>query len=250
MSQLGYTQGSGSEIATDQGSVTGNHFQVVKLATSAAGTETAIPATVADGLLVEISGAQATIPVSLAALPDIAGAVTAAQGAPNTDANGWPVKLTDGTHEAHFTNVGGNYAQDVCLTDSVAIALTDGTNNFGAASGKVPLPVQNSPSVSQIWRAHVTFGASETAITVYAPSSGKTVYVEGIIITPTAAGSLIKLFDHSDTDANALYVGQPPLGSIALLFPRPLALSAINNILRYSTGSAAAGDITAFGYYA
>jgi hypothetical protein len=250
MSQLGYTQGSGSEIATDQGSTTGNHFQVVKLATSAPGSETAIPATVPDGLLVKISSTGATLPVSLAAVPAITGEVTADQGAPNTDANAWPVKLTDGTHEAHFTSVGGNYAQDVCLTESVAIQLTDGTNDFGAASGKVPLPVQNAPSISQIWRAHVTFGASESDITIYAPPSGKTAYIEGIIITPTAAGSLLKIYDQTNADAHMFYVGQPPLGSIPLLFPRPLALSVANNILRYATGSAAAGDITAFGYYA
>lgn len=119
-----------------------------------------------------------------------------------------------------------------------------------ANQGGAPWQVQNAPSTSGVWKAHVTYGASASDQTIYAPVGGKTVYVEGIIITPTATGALLKIYDNSNADVDMLYCGQPPLGSIVITPARPIPLSAVNNILRYATGSGAAGDIVAWGYTA
>lgn len=361
MSQLGYTQGSGAEIRTDQGSTSGAHMQVVKLAEGAAGSENLLPSTVANGLLVEVSKVDAAVSVtgevsvtsspgftvevasvtgtvtvagdvSLTGTPAISGTVTAGQGAAASDANAWPVRLTDGTNEPHFTSVGGNYALDVNVAEMVTPAgvqadktgFTEGSgmadviagvlnetissdpgedqaaavritpkralhthlrdqagNALGTSSNALridpvgtttqpvsgtvtaqvkdgsgtafsianPLPTQNQPS-SNSWKAHVTFSASQTDQTIYSPPSGKTAYIEGITITPTAAGALLKIYDQTNADANAIYIGQPPVTVIVITPSRPIPLSAANNILRYATGASAAGDITAWGYYA
>jgi len=127
------------------------------------------------------------------------------------------------------------------------VGVSDGGGNaFSAAN---PLPVSNAPS-SGFWKTHFTYGASASDVAIHTPAGGKTVYVEGLIITPTAAGALLKIYDNSNADANAIYVGQPPLGSIVITPARPIPLAAANNVLRYATGTAAAGDVVAWGYEA
>ena len=55
------TAGSGTDIATDQVTTTGEHVQLFKIAISADGDRTLVPATAADGLLVDISNASVPI---------------------------------------------------------------------------------------------------------------------------------------------------------------------------------------------
>lgn len=257
MAQLGYTPGTGAEIKTDQGSTTGDHMQVIKLAEGIAGSENLLPSTVENGLLVEVSRVDGTLSingpvtiegtpnvsitastvipvtgsVALSGVPTVQGTVTANQGSPQTDANAWPIKISDGAHEAHLTAVGGNYAQDVNI-----VAAPD------------PLPVQNQPVTSGRWRQHMTFSASQTGITLHTPASGKTCYVLGFILTPTAAGAIFKLFDNADSDTAELFNGQPPAGCFIQNYPQAYPLSAAGNSLCYSTGGSAAGDLVVWGY--
>ena len=55
------TAGSGTDIATDQVTTTGEHVQLFKIAISTDGSRTLVPATAADGLLVDISNASVPI---------------------------------------------------------------------------------------------------------------------------------------------------------------------------------------------
>ncbi|HLW77239.1 MAG TPA: hypothetical protein VKS01_09635, partial [Bryobacteraceae bacterium] len=60
-----------------------------------------------------------------------------------------------------------------------------------------------------------------------------------------------KIYDQTNSAADIIYQGTPPVGGIIVITPpRPIPLSAINNILRYATGSGATGDISAWGYEA
>lgn len=59
----------------------------------------------------------------------IPGGITANQGTPNNDANAWPVRITDGTHDATVTaggalnvNIGGGLANPLPVTDAAAEA--------------------------------------------------------------------------------------------------------------------------------
>lgn len=58
---LGYTPGTGSDVATDQVTGTGEHCQIVKLAISTDGSRTLIPADGTNGMLVEISNTSVPI---------------------------------------------------------------------------------------------------------------------------------------------------------------------------------------------
>jgi hypothetical protein len=132
----------------------------------------------------------------------------------------------------------GTTPQPVNISDSGGVAI----------SAANPLHVAPSLNPGTQWRQHVTFGASATALVVHTPAAGKTVYVKGLTITPTAAGAIVKLFDNADSDTAELFNGQPPLGSWSVVFQPPEALSAANNVLKYSTGAAAAGDFLVWGY--
>lgn len=110
--------------------------------------------------------------------------------------------------------------------------------------------VQAAPTTAGMWRIHFAYTASLSDQDIHTPAGGKTVYLEGLIITPTAAGALLKIYDQTNADANMLYVGMPPLGTFVITPARPLALSAANNNLRWATGAAAAGDVVAWGYEA
>lgn len=357
MSQLGYTQGLGSEIKTDQGGTTGAHMQMIKLTEGIVGSENLLPSTVAYGVLVEVSRVDAavsiagTVPVSIAAAvpvtiaatvpvsgsvslsgtSTVAGTVTANQGGANSDANAWPVRISNGTSELHLTQIGSAYAADVNIagatnlpgvqadksnftegvglnevvagvyndapisapganqaaalritpqrglhvnlrdqagdeigtvadplridpvgtttqpiSGTVSSQLHDAAGNpFSAAN---PLPVQPQPYTANFWRSTVSYSASQTAQAVHTPVSGKTSYVMGFILTPTAAGAQFILYDNTDSATTELYNGQPPLSGAVVAFPVPVPLSAINNILRYSTGASAAGTLVAWGY--
>lgn len=161
----------------------------------------------------------------------VSGTVTANQGgAP------WALNHTQINGQAVVTGLNG--LQRVGLVDEIG----------GLFSESNPLPVAIVPSEGTKWKAANTYSASQTDIAIYTPGGGKKVMVEGIIITPTTAGSLLKIYDNTNAAANMIYQGQPPLGSIVITPNKPIPLAAINQILRYSTGASATGDITAWGY--
>lgn len=171
-----------------------------------------------------------TDPTGTTAQP-VSGTVTANQGgAP------WAQNLTQVGGQAVVT--GANGLQRVGIVDEAGAVFSESN----------PLPVAIVPSEGTRWKAAATFTASQTDIALYTPGSGKRIMLEGLIITPTAAGALIKIYDQTNAGANMLYQGQPPLGSIVITPAKPVPFSAVNNILRYSTGGSAAGDITAWGY--
>lgn len=171
-----------------------------------------------------------------------------------TDPTGSTAQPVTGTVTAN--QGGANWSQNVSQVGGSAVATAaSGVQKVGISDGggtaytaANPLPVAPVAASSGFWKSHVTFGASQSDQTIHSPAAGKTTYVEGIIITPTAAGALLKIYDQTNADANSIYVGMPPLGSIVITPTRPIPMSAANNILRFATGTSAAGDITAWGY--
>lgn len=132
------------------------------------------------------------------------------------------------------------------VSGTVTARLND---EAGAAfSHTNPLPVAVVPQEqSAQWRSANTYAASETDIAIKAPTGGKKLVVCGVIVTCTGVG-VLKIFDNSNAAANMLYQGQPAVGTFVIPFATPWRSAAANNVLRYSTGTSAAGDITAYGY--
>lgn len=188
------------------------------------GTGAVIGGTSANPIRVDPTGST-TQPVS--------GTVTANQGSPG--ASPWNVNLAQ---------VGGASVSTVAAGVQ-KVGLSDSQGN--AISAINPFEVMAAPAKSGAWRQSKTYAASETAVSIKAPSGGKTLVVEGLIIVASAAG-IVKVFDGTDSDSTTLFRGTIPAGVHVVTFPSPQKLSAVNNVLRYSTGTGAGGDITAFGY--
>lgn len=159
--------------------------------------------------------------------------------------SGTVAAVQSGAWTENLTNIAG-VAIVVAAAGVQKVGISDATGvAFSAAN---PLPTTPAPSTN-FWKAGVSYSASLSDQTIFAPPGGKTAYIEGIIITPTAAGALLKIYDHTNASASMIYQGQPPLGSIVITPTRPIPCSAINNVLRWATGASATGDITAWGYY-
>jgi hypothetical protein len=119
--------------------------------------------------------------------------------------------------------------------------------NLATAGGCNPLQVQPAASAN-FWKAHVAYTASQTGQAIYTPPSGHTFYLEGYIVTPTAAGA-VTVFDQTNASASTIYSGTPQTTGLVVTPSRPIPSSAVNNALEYTTGAGAAGDITAWGYW-
>lgn len=126
------------------------------------------------------------------------------------------------------------------------VGLADGNGN--GILGSNPLQVNNAPTPSGFWKAHNAYTASQTSQVIHTPTSGKTAYVEGFIITATGSGS-ITVYDNSNAAGNIIYQGTPPVGGIVLACPaRPIPMAAVNDVIRYDTGASATGDVVMWGY--
>jgi hypothetical protein len=244
---LGYTPGTGAQIKTDQGGTSGAHMQVIKIAESADGGETLIPATADDGLLVKVSSidsdvsidgpvavtqsgtwsvAVSSVPnpitvsgtVGISGTPAVSGTVTANQGTPATNANAWPTQLTDGS---------GNL-----IAPAKPLAVKESEQGFTRVSKAV------------------TVDQTASDLALWTPASGKKfVVLSAIIEVSSTTSGLLKIYDDTNAAANMLYQGTPAVGCRVIQFPKPWVSAAANNVLRASAGGdALSADITLFGY--
>lgn len=190
------------------------------------------------------------------ALPKSGGAVAGGTSSDpiRTDPTGTTIQPVSGTVTAN--QGGAPWAQNVSqYGGSAVVAAAAGVPKVGIsdATGTAfayanPVPIAQVPPTQTLWKTAFTYSASQTDVTIYTPTGGKRFVVLGLIVTPTTAGALLKIYDGTNAAANMIYQGQPPLGSIVIQFATPMPASAINNLLRYSSGASATGDVTVWGY--
>lgn len=167
-----------------------------------------------------------------------------------------PVEVIGGVYNDAFAgspSAGQNSVVRITAQRAFHVNLrTAAGTEIGTAAS--PVAVQNQPSGlatgQTAWKSHVAYTASQTGQTIHAPASGKTVYVEGIVIQSSGAGA-ITVFDNTNSSTTILAAATlSSTGALVITPARPIPLSAVNNVLEYTTGSGAAGDITCWGYEA
>lgn len=132
-----------------------------------------------------------------------------------------------------LNQVGGNNIVTVA-SGVLQVGLGNAT---GAVTTLNPVPVTPVPNAGTFWSIHVAYTAGQSSITLRSPTSGKTSKVHGLVLVPTGAGTL-EVFDNSASAANDLLNGtMPASGCFHIPFNPPRPLSAVNNILRYTSGS-------------
>lgn len=93
----------------------------------------------------------------------------------------------------------------------------------------------------------VAIAASGTGTAVWTPTAGKAFYVESGFVILSVGGSF-ELFDQTSAGGNRLLNGILPVGCFPILFDNPWASAAVNNILKYTTGTGITGIITLHGF--
>lgn len=160
-----------------------------------------------------------------------------------TSANPVYVQTVAADSPINVVQIGGN-AVATAAAGVQKVGLSDASGN--AYTDANPLPVAIAPRTGK-WRAHLTLATSQTNVAVHTPAGGKTVYVEGWILTVNTSDVFV-LSDNNQSDSTDLYKGQPTTGTIVCNYPRPEPLAAVNDVLRYSSGTTTAGDLTIWGY--
>ena len=155
-----------------------------------------------------------------------------------------PVGTT--TQPVNVGQVGGN-AVITAANGVQVVALANSGGTPIAQANPLPVTPAPTPNGGTRWRVHIGITASQTAQVVRTPTTGKTSYILGFILTLTTSGSFT-LYDNTDSSTTELYKGTPPIGNVTLVYHLPEPLAAVNDVLDYSSGSGTVGDLTAWGF--
>jgi hypothetical protein len=228
---------SGPEIATDP-LEDGSHAELQKIIGADGVNKLAVTSSGA----AKTDGSAITQPVSAAALPLPSGASTEATlAAIKAKTDNLDVALSTRTKPADTQPVSAAALPlpSGASTEATLAAIKAKTDNLDVAL--------SGTDHTRVSKAN-TYGPDQYDVAIWTPASGKRFVVLGLIITPTAAGALLKIYDNANAAANMLYAGMPPLGSIVINFTHPWVGGAADNVLRYATGGSANGDLTVYGY--
>jgi len=152
-------------------------------------------------------------------------------------AKGAAVAGTDGTN-ARLLKVNSSGNLEVALRDTSGAALSETNPIYTLPSSLNKTPVRQANS----------FSASQTDIAIWTPTAGKKFLISQIQIY-MSAGGLIKVFDNSNAGGNVIVNLTVATAGIHIIpFYPAHPSSTVNNVLRYSTGTGAVGDLTVLGY--
>jgi hypothetical protein len=131
----------------------------------------------------------------------------------------------------------------------VTVGGSDGTHLFPLsvdANGKLNVKISNVDPIigSTPKQITVAYIASQTGATVLTPTAGKKIVITDYVISPTGAGTLY-LFDNTDTATSKItpILNLNSIGGIAKGIKNPVISSAIDNVIKYTSGAGAAGSI-------
>lgn len=163
---------------------------------------------------------------------------------PVTQSGTWTVTQAAGQWITNQAYINGS-ALVAAATGIQKVGISDGGGNNFSKTNALAVD-QTEQGYTRVSNAN-TFSESQTDIAIWTPASGKKFVVLGVIVT-TQTGGVLKIYDGTNAAANMLFQGTPVAGTFVVQFEKPWASSAANNVLKYSTGSGAAGDLVTFGY--
>jgi len=244
------TAGSGTTIATDDAGATG-HVQIVKLAISADGSATPIPADATFGLEVDVSRIQSALPAGTNGIGTVG--VTSLPSTPaGTNIIG-KTYLTDGTSDISVDTVhnDGESSTENHLNVGAKIA---GLNNLNTWDG-----IRANVSVNKT----VTQTTAQTGSVIWTPAAGKAVVITSLQIQSygTTAGTAIVWFGAGGGSPDTTYTRGTDFpifdGEFApsatnkpgvyVTFPTPIRGTA-DFVLRLTTTNAQSITVSVWGY--
>lgn len=171
------------------------------------------------------------------------------QGGTEIGTAGAPVRVDPTgttTQPVNVAQVGGNAVSTVA-NGVQKVALADSAGNSITPTDPLPVIMSSTPNGATRWRQHVAITASQTASVIRTPTTGKTLYILGWMLTLTVTG-VISIFDNTDSATTRLYKGTPPVGNLVMNYHFPEPLVAVNDVLEFTTGTGITGDLTVWGF--
>ena len=186
-------------------------------------------------------------PVGTTAQPvtDNSGSLTVDDGGSSITVDGTVAATQSGAWTADITKFAGNVVVEA--DDGIPkVGLSDEDGADFSETNAIPVRCTNLEKTPV--RKNVTYTASQTAVSVWDPTGGQKFVVESIIVSATGAG-ILKFYDNSDAAENMIAHWTLTVGDqVQITWPNGHPSSTADNILRYTSGSGAAGHFTVFGY--
>ena len=152
---------------------------------------------------------------------------------------------TDGTVAINAAvPAGDNVVGRVKISDGTEVANVNASNQLEVAVMSTANDIVARTFVTKT----VDFTASQTGQTIWTPTSSKKFVITDIILSFSAAGA-ITIFDGTDsTTYRVAKVNGAVNGGMVSNYAKPYVSAAANNVLKYTTGTGAAGSLTVNGY--
>jgi len=152
---------------------------------------------------------------------------------------------TDGTVAINAAvPTGDNVIGRVKLSDGTEVANVNASNQLEVAVMSTANDVVAKTFVTKT----VDFTASQTAQTIWDPTTGTKFVITDIILSFSAAGA-ITIFDGTDsTTYRVAKINGAQNGGMVCNYAKPYISATVDNILKYTTGAGAAGSLTVNGY--
>lgn len=157
-------------------------------------------------------------------------------------------QFTDGdavdTNSLGFLVIGTNG-----MPGQARIAKVDDAQRLHVDGSGVTQPVSIFETTQVLIRKAVDFTASQTAQSIWTPASGKKFVITDYEISFSAAGAITVYDGNTDnTTQRVCKWNGAANGGVVHPYKKPFVSSAADNILKYSTGTGAAGSLIFIGY--
>jgi len=149
-----------------------------------------------------------------------------------------------GLQASNITQFGGN-SLVAAAAGIPKVGLSDNSGNaFGDSN---PLLVQQAAKFRTRVTTNSAVIASQTAAILWTPTTGKAFYITSLILTVSVSGTFT-LFDNTNAAGNVLMDGTQPVGVVVVNLDPPWASAAVNNILKYTSGTGLTGVLAVHGF--
>ena len=153
-------------------------------------------------------------------------------------------KQTDASQKTQVVDGSGNVIG--ATSNALDINIKSGNPTTMPVTNTGTFAVQNTDSVVSATgkTIKVAYTASQTAATVLTPTAGKKVVITDYVISATGQGT-VYLFDNTDSATTAITptLSLPINGGVSKGFKKPWQSSAIDNLIKYTSGANASGSI-------
>ncbi len=227
-----YRESDGAEIGTSTAPIRTDPTNTTATTVQDGGSSITVDAPVATPVFVRLSDGSSAI----TALPitDNSGSITI-DGA---------VSQTGGPWTMDVTKIAGSNIS-TAASGIAKVGIVDGSGAVWSATNPIPVAADNI-SRTRVTNSN-TLAAAETGIAIWTPTGSTKFCVTSFTVTATVGG-VLTVYDGTNSATNWLFKGTLQVGVTRLEFAHPWLSAAVNNVLRYTTGTGVTAELQVHGF--